>query len=1092
MKRLLATLLVLAAGCARDLDLPAATSNTIDGRAVAEVPGTGETVPAAGARVEFVGTGVAVLADAQGLFHVENPPPAPRTMLLSWSSTNGATADRQRLLKSQQLDRAGAIQLGDVLVAANATLRGRVLLADKADSDGAQIGTVVFIPKTPYATVTGEGGSFILPHIPPGTVSVAASRNGYPTNAVSGVDLSAGADLMLGALSLTATTATLAVTGSLTGKVLRLDGTAASGAQVSAVASQGGAAHTATSGADGAFTISDLPVGPYLVTITDTGSHTQAQVGGVLVQGAGSAAADVGSIALSTVPLTTAPPSGTPAPPVARAGQDQIVGPGVPVLVDGSASDGVGLVFHWSTNTGAAFSINDTALANRTTFIAPTSTNSLQVSLVVEDSIGQKSATSTLHVFVDRPPVARLTAPAQARTGTSILLDASTSSDGDASDVLTYVFSATAAPSGATVTYAAGATSSQSLATVSAEGTYTFTVTVSDGHLANTSAPATVLVANINHAPTAKIAPVSAANQGTDVILDGSGSSDPDPGDTLTYAWTALSGAPALTSGATAALAHLTAPSIAGSYAYQLVVTDSHALASAAATVSVVVNGASPPAIASVIATAPGDGSTNVSANASVEFDYSAALDASSVTSSTISVIAASSVVPGLSHYAQLGAGSSTRYAITFVPDVPFAPGASVSATVGLAKDLFGRTTSSKVITFTIAGTATWTDLSPTSPHRTGRCSGAPDGGVGFSATPLAPAIVTNNVGQSYLLDLELSTGAAGTLGPFLRHYDDGTQTGADGGVIPQGWSLEGTTVTNELHSVNGALNTNLPSVTNAVNAPWRRTYMSNDGSGYPSMGFDVDDSGLGSVNSALNVSSHIVVTRDGLSYANDGVTSWAAFIGCDTPGTTSQIEFYIAPTNVNSFTPSMVALKTTPAGIGSSCTAPQARSFDIYMGGVAIAAGSGKLYGAAAWKASTSTPYVMNVWSRNAGDTSPFGAPLSDTNHPAGQLNVGAVTQLSNATMVSSVSGPVLLFLETPGTNGKLRVTRFDESSQQFVDPLTGTTAGSNSDNTGSSVLAPLQLDGNSFNTPIAPSMIPVGRGLYIAWLAYSGTSGV
>lgn len=140
---------------------------------------------------------------------------------------------------------------------------------------------------------------------------------------------------------------------------------------------------------------------------------------------------------------------------------------------------------------------------------------------------------------------------------------------------------------------ASGSGFTNSVATgISADGTivgYT-----NDGQYGSQAVMWVLVRTDTNHAPTAVAGPdqtVEAHGATTQVSLDGSASSDPDAGDTLTYQWTDENNNVVATS------AFPTASVGMGAHSFTLIVTDNHGAASSPSVTHVTVQDTTPPAI---------------------------------------------------------------------------------------------------------------------------------------------------------------------------------------------------------------------------------------------------------------------------------------------------------------------------------------------------------------------------------------------------------------------------------------------------------------------------------------------------------------
>jgi hypothetical protein len=288
---------------------------------------------------------------------------------------------------------------------------------------------------------------------------------------------------------------------------------------------------------------------------------------------------------------SVAPPN---VPPVANAGNNQTITlPVSSVTLTGTGTDSDGSIssYAWTQVSGpSTATINNPATA--TTLINNLVDGVYTFQLKVSDNVGA-TATANVSVTVNAAAPANLPPVANAGANQTITLPVSfvtltgTGTDTDGS-ISSYAWTQVSGPSTATINTPATATT---LINNLVDGVYTFQLKVSD----NVGATATANVSvTVNAAPVANQAPV--ANAGTNqiitlptnsVTLTGSGT-DAD-GTVKSYLWTKISGPNGSSFGNASAATTFVNSLVAGTYIFQLEVTDNLG-ATGVATTQILVN----------------------------------------------------------------------------------------------------------------------------------------------------------------------------------------------------------------------------------------------------------------------------------------------------------------------------------------------------------------------------------------------------------------------------------------------------------------------------------------------------------------------
>ncbi len=282
--------------------------------------------------------------------------------------------------------------------------------------------------------------------------------------------------------------------------------------------------------------------------------------------------ANVG-LATTTDSTTVHVTNGTP---VANAGPDQEVTANELVTLDGTGSsdpDDDTLTYLWEQTAGTTVTLDDPTAA-QPTFFAPADGSSTVFKLTVSDGHGLSSTDLVVVGNGNNDPTADAGPDQNKVVSTLVTLDGSGSEDPDPNQPLTYTWAQTG---GTPVTLSDTHGVHPTFTAPSLVTTLTFDLTVDDGFGGTDTDSVTINVTNA----------IPVANAGVDqtkvvstlVTLDGSGSSDADPGQTatLTYLWEQLSGTSVTLSSTTAQKPTFTAPVLASTLEFKVTVNDGHA-----------------------------------------------------------------------------------------------------------------------------------------------------------------------------------------------------------------------------------------------------------------------------------------------------------------------------------------------------------------------------------------------------------------------------------------------------------------------------------------------------------------------------------
>ena len=196
-----------------------------------------------------------------------------------------------------------------------------------------------------------------------------------------------------------------------------------------------------------------------------------------------------------------------------------------------------------------------------------------EVTCTSRDHLGN-TASGAFNLLVRAPPSANAAADQTVNEGAMVSLDGSTSADPDGT-IVSYLWGQTAG-NPVTLSDSSAASPTFTAPFVTAQTLLSFTLTVTDNDGKTASDSVDITVNNINQVPSADAGADQSVNEGDNVSLDGSGSSDSD-GTIQSYSWLQTAGTSVTLDDSSSTTPSFIAPSVGAAgetLTFELIVTD--------------------------------------------------------------------------------------------------------------------------------------------------------------------------------------------------------------------------------------------------------------------------------------------------------------------------------------------------------------------------------------------------------------------------------------------------------------------------------------------------------------------------------------